>query len=207
MTTFHKIVDKCYELFGKQYCFHYANMNEYEQYYLFAFQHIDGKLVEYEGNDLINPWNTLTRIHPDYADQVRSEHPPTKQQPIFDNRIMIQTDILDRSKAEEYVSDMVGADYWGAYIRKSDTLEVLEIIYDITNDRGESRESGESDKGRTDLMENTSKYFDKMADDEELVLVGNHGFCEIYVRKVDNHYIYIVVSPPNGFSATDKIAT
>jgi hypothetical protein len=86
-------------------------------------------------------------------------------------------------------------------------LEVLEIIYDITNDRGESGESGESDKGRTDLMENTSKYFDKMADDEELVLVGNHGFCEIYVRKVDNHYIYIVVSPPNGFRATDKIAT
>jgi hypothetical protein len=89
---------------------------------------------------------------------------------------MIQTYILDRSKIEEYVSYIVKANYCGAYIRKSDTLEVLEIIYDITNDRGES------DEGRTDLMVNTSKYFDKMADDEELVLVGNHGFYELYVK-------------------------
>lgn len=189
--TFCEIDEQCFPVQGRDYCFHYAKQLKYDNPNLVSFRHINGKPVYYEG-DPVNPWNIVADSP--FENDIRAARPEKTEQPVFANRNLVQTWIKDREGAEENISSIACSDYWGAYIRNADTLETVEMIYDINVE--DNRDQNDRTDGRSQLVDDAANFLDKMKDNEELVLVGNQGIFETYVRKVDNHYIFVLIQKP-----------
>lgn len=187
--NFYKIDNQCFPVQGRDYCFHYSKLHQYDHPVLEPFQHINSKLVYYTGYVDGNPWNQLA--NDPTIDDIREARPGKVEQPIFDNRTLLRTRVFDRNAVEREISNIVCWDCHGAYIRNTNSLEVVEMIYQLDPD-----DIDVGDRERIDLMNNPSKFLDKMPDDHELVMVLAQTLEDYYVRRVDNNYLLMEVNNP-----------
>ena len=114
----------------------------------------------------------------------RCARPNIPETPIWTRRPIVSTMFKDRELLHELLGNIIGGDFWGAYLRDADTLEELEFLYYVDGQKQEIEINNFTDEN--DLI-------DRLNDTNELVLVMNKDLCDYYVRKIADKYMIIGV--------------